>query len=416
MNNRFKPQPYKAKPKASLDTLPQAPPSLFPPFSISGNIITAPVASYHQDSTVQVFWGSSTGYIYSLDISQTTVSLDSFQTGNSPISYLHLNADKNIISVGSDGSVYIDGTFYKNSELPVSRPVGDRSAGVTRDGKFLLFESEDPSPAEEGIYRFDSPMITRPNSANTQYFVTGKNKLFNFNYNFTIADDFPVKLNDPDVDLTLPISPLFNRFFNASANQTDGVLVTDPSGILDGFDLQGGRLDDFPLAVGDSILVTPAILDIDSDGDLELSVISTGGLLNVYDLMSDYQNFGWNQLYYDELNSNRNNNTVIPVQPLLPAGTSQLLPEKMVYNWPNPNIDNYTFIRYFLSDEAAVDIKIYDMAGDLVEELTGTGNGNTANEVRWDLGTVQSGVYFARIEAQSANKSEVRIIKIAVVK
>jgi hypothetical protein len=132
--------------------------------------------------------------------------------------------------------------------------------------------------------------------------------------------------------------------------------------------------------------------------------------------MSDYQEYGWNQLYYDELNSNRNNNMGVPAQPLIPAGTSQLLPENMVYNWPNPNIDNYTFIRYYLSDEATVNIKIYDMAGDLVDELTGTGNSNTANEVRWDLGTVQSGVYFARIEAQSTDKSEVRIIKIAVVK
>ena len=66
--------------------------------------------------------------------------------------------------------------------------------------------------------------------------------------------------------------------------------------------------------------------DIDNDGDMELSVISKNGSLNVYDLMSDYQEYGWNQLYYDELNSNRNNNMVVPAQPLIPAGTSQLLP------------------------------------------------------------------------------------------
>jgi hypothetical protein len=88
----------------------------------------------------------------------------------------------------------------------------------------------------------------------------------------------------------------------------------------------------------------------------------------------------------------------------------------MVYNWPNPNIDNFTFIRYFLTDEADVTIKIFDMAGDLVDEFTGTGNSGTANELKWDLVDVQSGVYFARVEAQNSQKSEVRIIKIAVIK
>ena len=92
------------------------------------------------------------------------------------------------------------------------------------------------------------------------------------------------------------------------------------------------------------------------------------------------------------------------------------MPEKMVYNWPNPNIDDYTFIRYYLTDRAEVKIKIYDLAGDFVEDFTGPGDAQTANEVRWNLHNVQSGVYLARIEAKSSNKSEVKIIKIAVVK
>ena len=75
-----------------------------------------------------------------------------------------------------------------------------------------------------------------------------------------------------------------------------------------------------------------------------------------------------------------------------------------------------SFIRYFLNDQAEVTIKIYDMAGDLVEEFSGTGNSGTANELKWDLTGVQSGVYFARVEAESAQRSEVRIIKIAVIK
>ena len=43
--------------------------------------------------------------------------------------------------------------------------------------------------------------------------------------------------------------------------------------------------------------------------------------------------------------------------------------------------------------------------------------GGMDNETVWDVSDIQSGVYFARIEALSAsNQSEFAIIKIAVVK
>jgi len=95
---------------------------------------------------------------------------------------------------------------------------------------------------------------------------------------------------------------------------------------------------------------------------------------------------------------------------------SELMPEKTVYNWPNPNIEDYTFIRYYLTRQAEVKIKIFDLAGDFVDDFIGPGQAQTANEVRWNLHNVQSGVYLARIEAKSSDKTEVKIIKIAVVK
>ncbi len=95
-----------------------------------------------------------------------------------------------------------------------------------------------------------------------------------------------------------------------------------------------------------------------------------------------------------------------------------LMPEGKVYNWPNPNEpgENVTHIRYFLNDNASVNIRIYDMAGDQVDELTDSGSANAWNETDWNIRNISSGVYLARVEAKGAGQTTVRFIKIAVIK
>jgi hypothetical protein len=67
-------------------------------------------------------------------------------------------------------------------------------------------------------------------------------------------------------------------------------------------------------------------------------------------------------------------------------------------------------------DNARVRIKIFDLAGDLVADFAGPGVGGLDNEVLWDVSGIQSGVYFARIEATGDAGSGIAIVKIAVVK
>jgi hypothetical protein len=94
------------------------------------------------------------------------------------------------------------------------------------------------------------------------------------------------------------------------------------------------------------------------------------------------------------------------------------MPESMVFNWPNPNNpgENFTHIRYYLNSDANINIRIYDMAGDLVDELNDYGMGQAYNETDWNLTDISSGVYFARVEAEGGGQSAVKFIKIAVIK
>jgi hypothetical protein len=91
------------------------------------------------------------------------------------------------------------------------------------------------------------------------------------------------------------------------------------------------------------------------------------------------------------------------------------MPAKKIYNYPNPNIDDFTYIRYFLTDNSDVNIKIFDLAGDIVDSFKGPGDGGVDQQVKWNVSDIESGVYLCRVEAKSEGKSEVRIIKIMVV-
>ena len=92
------------------------------------------------------------------------------------------------------------------------------------------------------------------------------------------------------------------------------------------------------------------------------------------------------------------------------------MPKERVYNYPNPNEEDFTIIRYYLTEESRVKINIFDLAGNRVQELLGPGLANTDNEIKWELSGIPSGVYLAAVEAKSGDRKESKIIKIAVIK
>jgi hypothetical protein len=96
--------------------------------------------------------------------------------------------------------------------------------------------------------------------------------------------------------------------------------------------------------------------------------------------------------------------------------SSGFFPDARVYNYPNPVYEGVTYIRYYVSEDANVNIKIFDLAGGLVEELNDNAIGGFDNETEWNINDIQSGVYLARIEASGVSgSSENKIIKIAVI-
>jgi hypothetical protein len=174
----------------------------------------------------------------------------------------------------------------------------------------------------------------------------------------------------------------------------------------------GKVLPGFPLLTGGFINSTPAI--INTAGNFGLLVYSRAdGYLYGYKLpwAYDESKIIWRNYLRDKYHSNSNFSVFTS------TASGPCLPKEKVYNWPNPAYGKTTAIRYFLNgDASSVNIKIMDLAGELVTTLVGTANKGFDNEVPWDISTVQSGIYIAVVELQGGSCGETASIKIAVVK
>ena len=97
--------------------------------------------------------------------------------------------------------------------------------------------------------------------------------------------------------------------------------------------------------------------------------------------------------------------------------TKSLLNKKETYNWPNPVKENTTRIRYFPNKSCDISIDIYDLAGDFIDSFKDSHPVvGDHNEIEWNVSNVESGVYFAVVEATSGSKTDSKIVKIMVIK
>jgi hypothetical protein len=237
--------------------------------------------------------------------------------------------------------------------------------------------------------------------------VTSAKSIYAFNRHGVLLDNFPVSVSRDSQFVGAPI------LGDVDGDGATDILALASDGTLSAWNNRGKLLTDYPVVAASPGTASLAALK-DSAGQVAVFTATRTGYTQATDLGYSYTTakLYWTQQFGNALLSSADS-TILAVTP---TSTSELISKSHTYNWPNPVYGNSTQIRYYVNENSAVNIKIFDLAGSKITELTGNGIANFDNEVTWNVSSIQSGIYLARVEATSASKSAVAIIKIAVVK
>ena len=237
--------------------------------------------------------------------------------------------------------------------------------------------------------------------------VQSTNSLSVMSRNGSMLDGFPVQAR---AGLEFTGTPLVIDF-RGDAKQEIALVTND--GEMWMYDRTGKLLSGFPVQVAAAGKAYPMAYTSPSN-KLSIAVISGNGSFDAFLTLSSVTSasFTW----WQHLGNERHSNADASIASLSIPQSTEFFPKSRVYNWPNPVYGPSTQIRYFTSEDANVTITILDLSGKKITELSGHGLAGMDNEVPWNVSNIQSGVYLARVEAHGASRSDVVIIKIAVVK
>ncbi len=233
-----------------------------------------------------------------------------------------------------------------------------------------------------------------------------------YSLNGVLEDNFPLNSPDESEFISAPISADINY---------DGyvdLIATASNGNVYCFDGKTKNAIRFSTSFGGKTNLTPLLVNYDTKlvvtdtkNIAALIGMDSNKLLSVYSISSDSLKNSWSAKNVNFTN----NNLLISSVKFEPS--TDFFPTTKAYSWPNPVYGSSTKIRYYVSENSTATVKIFDLSGALVTSLSGNAIGGMDNEIEWEIGKVQSGVYYANLEVvSSSGKSANKIIKIAVIK
>ncbi len=168
-------------------------------------------------------------------------------------------------------------------------------------------------------------------------------------------------------------------------------LVTLPDGRICLMNGSGKQQGAFPLSVGDAPVGKPLLWSPGDQGRWRVVAAASNG--NVYCWYTDYEPRGWfTGADCSGCNCWRKEDLPAVNDP----GT--VLQEGSFYVYPNPVRNGTGIVRFVPGVDCSWKIRIFNIAGDLVAEMSGDAPGGSAWEEEWDTEDLAPGVYFVTLE------------------
>ena len=280
--------------------------------------------------------------------------------------------------------------------------------GYSNNGKIFLaknFLNTFSKIIDIGDSLFSSPILSDINEdGRKDILVLTNSKIFAFEENGVTIDNFPISLSH---SLDFFSQPLV---CDIDGDNSNDVFCVSSSGVILAFNKFGKILDGFPILSGKNFS-TSAIFSYEDS----IFIFLTSDDGNIYGFKKEKNNStfksSWTQFQHNE----KSNGFIDFISKYVPI-SNEFFPIERAYNYPNPVYDDKTFIRFFVNEDAIVEIKIFDLSGDLIFETEKNAIGNFDNEIEWNVSQNESGIYFAHLFAKGNTISGEKIIKIAVVK
>jgi hypothetical protein len=382
----------------------------------TSSVISSPIVIQNNiENTMDIYVGLTNGAIEKYNYNFVTKELPNLETTlnllDNPIKQIAI-MDNEIVAVTDNNFNNSDNnnlTFFSNIKkviLTKNRSGNYISIIQTEDNSIFTFSKghDEAKLIYVGDSHIESIALGDLKNDGENYIVFNQeNKIHAINMSGSVAEDFPFELNDTNSFMGVPLTA------DIDGDGQSEILSTSIDGNIYAVSgINGKVISGFPLSTGGSFSGLQTI--VKRVNDLLLSVVTDQNEFYFWSINST-GDVEWGSEFGNNFNSSsmhiaKSKNYI-----------SEYFPKNRTYNWPNPAYGNETFIRTYVAEDSHVRVKVFDLSGDLVDELDFFATGGVDNESAWDVSQIQSGAYFAHVEVKSnSGKTESKIIKIAVVK
>ena len=376
---------------------------------------TPAIGNIDLDSDLEIIFGgySNQGKIFAINLDGTDVSgfpitiNEKIQRGVA-LADLNQNNLSDIIFGTDSENIY---ALYDNGEIAFTVEVdGDirNAPSVIKmgDEHLILAGSRDDylyGITELGQIKFayytgdkvdSSPIVLEHNNEVIIFFGSSNGNLYAIDTNGQNMTGFPI-----NIGASIESSPSIADF---NGDGIPEIVVASVSNDLKVYNLDGTEYTQIPIIFEFPFSGHPVIDDIDLDGDLEIFVGTTNGMMGI-----DIKDINGNaEGYWNQFRNNLNRNGYIESGQLLNNTNPDILSEFILFNpYPNP-FNPSTSIRYYIPEASQVQISIHDIMGRKVDVLENKFMNTGYHSIEWEASALSSGKYFIYLISNNIKLSQ----------